>query len=102
MDDFYGYSPHLTEEEWLLKQKKEKKNLEELTQKEKELEAASREVNQAQDLLAQEKQKIDAEINQKMKEMENMKREFEEKEAARIEAERRAAEERHRIENIER
>lgn len=33
---------------------------------------------------------------------ENMKREFEEKEAARIEAERRAAEERQRIENIER
>jgi len=41
-----------------------------------------------------EKQKIDAEINQKMKEMENMKREFESKEGARIEAERRAAEER--------
>ena len=53
--DDHGYSSHLTEEEWLLKQKKEKKNLEELSQKEKELEAASREVNQAQDLLAQEK-----------------------------------------------
>jgi hypothetical protein len=37
-----------------------------------------------------------------MKEMENMKREFEQKEAARMEAERRAAEERQRIENIER
>jgi hypothetical protein len=37
-----------------------------------------------------------------MKEMENMKREFEEKEAQRIESERLAAEERQRIENIER
>jgi hypothetical protein len=37
----------LTEEEWNLKQKKEQKNLDELTQKEKELEAASKEVNAA-------------------------------------------------------
>jgi hypothetical protein len=34
--------------------------------------------------------------------MENMKRDFEDKEASRIETERRAAEERQRIENIER
>lgn len=51
-DDYHRSSEHLTEEEWVLKQKKEKKNLDELTQKEKELEAASKEVNQAQDLLA--------------------------------------------------
>jgi len=37
-----------------------------------------------------------------MKEMELMKRDFEQKEAKRLEAERRAAEERQRIENIER
>lgn len=96
------YVPHLSEEEWLLKQKKEQKNLEELTAKEKELEVASKDVIAAQDSLAVEKQKIDAEINQKMKEMENMKREFESKEGARIEAERRAAEERQKIENMER
>jgi len=37
-----------------------------------------------------------------MKEMENMKRDFDQKQAARMEAERRAADERARIENIER
>jgi len=37
-----------------------------------------------------------------MKEMENMKRDFDQKQAARMEAERRAADERQKIENMER
>ena len=37
-----------------------------------------------------------------MKEMENLKKDFDQKQAARMEAERRAAEERQKIENIER
>jgi hypothetical protein len=37
-----------------------------------------------------------------MKEMENLKRDFDNKQASRMEAERRAAEERQKIENIER
>jgi hypothetical protein len=42
----------LSEEEWILKQKKEQKNLEELTSKERELQVASKDVNAAQDSLA--------------------------------------------------
>jgi len=58
--DYYGSSDrgsydndqHLSEEEWILKQKKEQKNLEELTSKERELQVASKDVNAAQDSLA--------------------------------------------------
>lgn len=46
-DSSSSHYPHLTEEEWILKQKKEQKNLDELTKKEKELETASKEVNSA-------------------------------------------------------
>lgn len=48
----YDNDQHLSEEEWILKQKKEQKNLEELTSKEKELQVASKDVNAAQDSLA--------------------------------------------------
>lgn len=48
----YDYDQHLSEEEWILKQKKEQKNLEELTSKERELQVASKDVNAAQDSLA--------------------------------------------------
>jgi hypothetical protein len=95
-------SRHLSEEEWTLKEKKEKENLQELISKEHELEAAAKDVKEAQDSLSGEKKKIDDEINMKIKETENMRKDFEKKASERAEAERRAAEIREKIELEER
>lgn len=87
LDDFHGR--HLSEEEWTLKEKKERDNLKELVAKEHELEAAAKDVKTAQDSLTEEKRVIDKEINGKIKETETMRKDFERKAAARAEAERR-------------
>lgn len=92
----------MSEEEWTLKEKKERENLEELVAKEKELESAANDVKAAQASLSEEKKKIDDEINQKIKETEDLRKDFERKAAARAEAERRAAELRERTELEER
>jgi hypothetical protein len=52
-------SKHLSEEEWTLKEKKEKENLKELISKEHELESAEKDVKAAQGSLSFEKKKID-------------------------------------------
>lgn len=99
-DDFHGR--HLSEEEWTLKEKKERDNLNELISKEHELEAAAKDVKAAQDSLSSEKKHIDDEINGKIKETENMRKDFERKASARAEAERRSAELREKVELEER
>ena len=100
LDDFHGR--HLSEEEWTLKERKEKENLNELISKENELEAAAKDVKAAQDSLSGEKKHIDAEINGKIRETENLRKDFERKASARAEAERRSAELREKVELEER
>lgn len=93
---------HLSEEEWTLKEKKERENLQELISKEHELESAAKDVKSAQDSLASEKRIIDDEINKKIKETEYLRNDFEKKTAERADAERKAAEIREKIELEER
>lgn len=99
-DEFNG--KHLTEEEWTLKEKKERENLSELVAKEKELESAANDVKSAEASLSEEKKKIDAEINGKIRETEQLRKDYERKAQARAEAERQAAELREKIELEER
>jgi hypothetical protein len=58
-EDYDFLSKHLSEEEWTLKERKEKENLQELISKEHELESAEKDVKAAQDSLSLEKKKID-------------------------------------------
>lgn len=92
---------HLNEEQWLLKEKKEKENFELLSKKEIELEKAEKDVTQAQESLTLEKKRIDEEINKKIEETKLLNKQFEKKAADRAEADRKAAEDRERLEIAE-